>query len=70
MGINSLKYWFGALPDGARACDEWELQVAAGDKGVRQKPRRFVPVFRRAAPLYFFDLNHRYDFGTRTQSLL
>ena len=70
MGIDQLKNWFRALPDGARACDGWELQVAAGDKEVRQKPRRFVPAFRRAAPLYFFDLNHHCDIGARMLSLL
>ena len=70
MGIDSLINWFRALPDCARACDGWELQVATGEKGVRQKPRRFVPVFRRAGPLYLFDLNHHCDFGARIQSLL
>ena len=70
MGIDSVVDRFRALSEGARACDESELQGTAGDKGARQKPRRFVPAFRRAAPLYFFDLNHRYDFGTRILSLL
>ena len=70
MGIDSVLHRFRVLPDGARACDVRELQVAAGDKGTRQKPRRFVPVFRRAGPLYFSDLNHHYDFGARILSLL
>ena len=70
MGIYAVVCRFRALPDGARACDGSELLVAAGDKGVRQKPRRFVPVFRRAGPLYLFDLNHHCDFGARIQSLL
>ena len=44
----SEAYLYFDLPDDARACDGSELLVAAGDKGVRQKPRRFVPAFRRA----------------------
>ena len=70
MGIDSVVYLFPALPDGARACDGSELQVAARDKGARQKPRRFVPVCRRVDLLYFLDSNHHYDFGARILSLL
>ena len=70
MGIYAVVDRFRALSEGARACDGSESQVAARDKGARQKPRRFVPVFRRAGPLYFSDLNHHYDFGARVLSLL